>query len=99
MMGRLCGGEDRMEEQVDLPVAIEPVRPMSRMVFVSGMVRIEKAWMLSFSTGSNSNIKCLSLSLHHCIGFVKHNDLRIAKQHNGSWYAQISSSIARSKQL
>ena len=32
MMGREKGGEERMVEQVDLPVAMEPVRPMSSIV-------------------------------------------------------------------
>jgi len=32
MMGRENGGEESMVEQVDLPVAMEPVRPMSSMV-------------------------------------------------------------------
>lgn len=28
MRGRECGGEERREETVDFPVAMEPVRPM-----------------------------------------------------------------------
>lgn len=31
MMGRECGGEERMLATVDLPVAIEPVRPIRSM--------------------------------------------------------------------
>ena len=34
MMGRECGGEERMDETVDLPVAREPVRPIRIMVGV-----------------------------------------------------------------
>jgi hypothetical protein len=33
-MGREYGGEERIEETVDLPVAIEPVRPSSNILVV-----------------------------------------------------------------
>ena len=36
MIGRLYGGDVRMEETVLLPVAMEPVRPMRSMVAVGG---------------------------------------------------------------
>ena len=34
MMGRLCGGRASRAETVDLPVAMEPVRPMTSMLSV-----------------------------------------------------------------
>lgn len=33
-MGRLCGGDEKREEHVDFPVAIEPVRPMRCMLLL-----------------------------------------------------------------
>lgn len=36
MMGREYGGEERREDTVDFPVAIEPVRPIISMFAVSG---------------------------------------------------------------
>jgi hypothetical protein len=37
MMGRLYGGDERIEETVDLPVAILPVKPRSSMIAVFGL--------------------------------------------------------------
>ena len=34
IIGREYGGEERIEETVDLPVAIEPVRPSSNILVV-----------------------------------------------------------------
>jgi hypothetical protein len=34
MMGRLYGGDERIEETVDLPVAILPVRPRRSMIAI-----------------------------------------------------------------
>lgn len=38
MMGREFGGEERRAETVDLPVAIEPVRPIMSIVRISLVV-------------------------------------------------------------
>lgn len=43
MMGSECGGDERIWDVVDLPVAIEPVRPMRRILrgFLRGGDRYE----------------------------------------------------------
>jgi len=41
MMGRECGGDERSWEVVDLPVAIDPVSPMRRIVRLRGSELVE----------------------------------------------------------
>ena len=41
IMGREWGGEERMDETVDLPVAIEPVRPRRSILTLRGRRRME----------------------------------------------------------
>lgn len=42
IMGREYGGEERMEDTVDFPVAIEPVRPRRSMMGCEGRVPGER---------------------------------------------------------
>ena len=44
IIGRECGGEERMRETVDLPVAREPVRPI-RIMVVGGGGEVVGFWM------------------------------------------------------
>lgn len=46
MMGMLWGGAARMEETVDLPVAIPPVRPTTGGASLAVSAHLELAWAM-----------------------------------------------------